>query len=154
MIQILTICAALVCSAAVFAHGEEGNHDHHKNEQAAKSEQLFQDLGGEPGLRALVKALIEAYAKDKRINELFVNTDKDYFGERLYEDLCVRSGGPCEYQGLSMEDAHSGMDIKPAEFNYFVEDTQIVMDRLGIKVGTQNRLLKLLAREHGNVVRK
>ncbi len=154
MIKSLTLIVALVGTTALYAHGEEGTHQHDSEQTAAKDDQLFKDLGGEAGLRALVKALIEAYAKDERINELFVNTDKDYFGERLYEDLCVRSGGPCEYQGLSMEDAHSGMDIKAAEFNYFVEDTQIVMDKLGMAVGTQNRLLKLLARERGNVIRK
>jgi hemoglobin len=114
---------------------------------------LYDDLGGKPGVARLVDKLIEKYRADSRINGLFNETSFEYFGDRLNEYICLIADGGCEYTGLSMEDAHSGMDIKESEFNYFVEDSQAAMTEVGISVGVQNRLLKVLARDHGDVIR-
>jgi hemoglobin len=121
---------------------------------APKSASLYHDLGADAGIKKLVDKLIEKYRADARINGIFNETNFEYFAERLREDICVRAGGPCEYQGLSMADAHSGMDIKESEFNYFVEDSQNAMDDIGLPVGVQNRLLKLLARDRNEVIRQ
>ena len=114
---------------------------------------LYDDLGGKVGVARLVDKLIEKYRADSRINGLFNETNFEYFSERLNEYICLVADGGCEYQGLSMEEAHSGMDIKEREFNYFVEDSQAAMTEVGIGVGLQNRLLKVLARDHGDVIR-
>jgi hemoglobin len=45
-----------------------------------------------------------------------------------------------------MSEAHSGMDLSAAQFNYFVEDTRIGMTRANLPIGAQNRLLARLAR--------
>ena len=119
---------------------------------SAPKDSLYRDLGGEQGIATLVDRLIVKYRADKRINGLFQETNFEYFAERLREDICVRSGGPCTYQGLSMAEAHSGMAIREREFNYFVEDSQAAMDELALPLGVQNRLLKLLARERGEVI--
>jgi hemoglobin len=113
---------------------------------------LYQQLGGEPGVAKLVDALLVKYRADNRINGLFNETNFDYFRERLIEDICQRAGGGCVYQGLSMQEAHSGMAIKESEFNYFVEDAQIVMSDLRIPMETQNALLKLLAHDRADVI--
>jgi len=115
---------------------------------------LYDDLGGKAGVARLVDTLIAKYRADSRINDLFNETNFEYFSERLNEYICLVSDGGCEYTGLSMEEAHSGMDIKEREFNYFVEDSQAAMTEVGISVGVQNRLLKVLARDHGAVIRQ
>ena len=66
---------------------------------------------------------------DARISELFAETDDAYFQARLNEFICQIADGPCEYTGLPMPDAHSGMDISEREFNYFVEDLERAMAR-------------------------
>ena len=119
----------------------------------SRSRTLYDDLGGKAGVARLVDKLIEKYRADARINSLFNETNFEYFSERLNEYICVKADGGCEYTGLSMEDAHSGMDIKEREFNYFVEDSQAAMTDVGIDFGVQNRLLKVLARDHGDVIR-
>lgn len=119
-----------------------------------RTQSLYEDLGGKAGVARLVDKLIEKYRADGRINGLFNDTNFEYFGERLNEYICVVTGGGCEYKGLSMEEAHSGMDIKEREFNYFVEDSQAAMTEVGIGVGVQNRLLEVLARDHVKVIRQ
>jgi hemoglobin len=122
--------------------------------EAEADDALFRALGGLDGINSLVDALIDEYRADDRINQLFQMTDFDYFKARLVEDICVKSGGECEYQGLSMEEAHSGMNISEAEFNWFVEDSRRAMEKVGLDVGTQNQLLAILARERETVIRQ
>ncbi len=106
---------------------------------------LFEALGGHDGIAALVDTAVEHSVTDPRFGELFANTDQDRLRTQLADQICELSGGPCVYQGLSMAEAHSGMQITPAEFNWFVEHTRLAMTERGYPVGTQNRLLALLA---------
>lgn len=113
---------------------------------------LYQALGGQAGVEALVDRVTDIAHNDERIGFLFEDTDFPYFKARLTEQICELSGGPCEYTGLDMVDAHSGMEITRAEFNYFVEDLQLAMDQVGLDVPTQNRLLGLLVPMHADVI--
>ncbi len=133
------------CAQAPSAIGSE-------SDQPITVSDLYQDLGGKSGVARLVDKLIENYRADARINVLFNETNFEYFSARLNEYICVRAGGGCEYKGLDMIATHSGMDIKEREFNYFVEDSQKAMSEVGIAVGVQNRLLKLLAQDQPDVV--
>ena len=117
-------------------------------------DQLYQELGAQAGVARLADALIVEIKANPKVMIFFQDTQFDYFRDRLIEDICVRSGGPCIYQGLSMADAHSGMEIRESEFNYFVEDTQKAMRAIGLKTSTQNKLLALLARERNEVIRQ
>lgn len=115
---------------------------------------LYQQLGGEAGIARLVSATIVEVHGDARISELFAETDDAYFQARLEEFICQIADGPCEYLGLSMPDAHSGMDISEREFNYFVEDFERAMHTCELPLAVQNRLLARLARLHADVIRQ
>lgn len=115
---------------------------------------LYAQLGGQQGVAALVDAIIAEVKADPRIGELFAETETEYFRERLIEQICMVADGPCEYTGLPMADAHSGMDISEREFNGFVEDVERAMDRAGIALATQNRLLARLARMRADIIRQ
>jgi hemoglobin len=115
---------------------------------------LYQQLGGAEGVARLVDAVIEKSRTDPRIGELFAQTDFDYFRERLIEQICELADGPCEYNGLPMSDAHSGMDISEREFNWFVEDVEQAMWEVGLPLAVQNRLLARLVPMHAEVIRQ
>ncbi|MDZ4814207.1 MAG: group 1 truncated hemoglobin [Pseudomonadota bacterium] len=113
---------------------------------------LYQALGGESGVRRLVDEVVRELHSDARISKLFKDTDDSYFKERLFEQFCELSGGGCTYAGLSMEEAHSGMQLTETDFNFFIEDTRVGMTRAGISIGAQNRLLALLRPMHGDTL--
>lgn len=122
---------------------------------ATKSpDSLYQALGGESGVRRLIDEVVVELHGDKRINALFKDTDDAYFKERLFEQFCSLSGGGCEYTGLSMEEAHSGMELTETDFNYFIDDVRVGMTRAGISIGAQNRLLAQLRPLHGDTLNK
>lgn len=106
---------------------------------------LFDALGGDSGVARLVDALTAEYHADAKIGPLFEAIDDAYFKERLREQICMLSEGGCDYTGLSMADAHSGMDLSEAQFNDFVAAGRRAMTRIGLPIGVQNRLLARLA---------
>ena len=79
-------------------------------------------------------------------------TDDAYFKARLREQLCAISDGGCDYTGLDMVEAHSGMDLSEAQFNDFVDASRRAMTRAGFAIGVQNRLLARLAPMRGEVI--
>ena len=117
-----------------------------------RADALYLELGGSAGVEALVDAVVGELHGDPRIRELFNDTDDAWFKARLNEQICAIAGGACEYTGLDMQAAHSGMDLSEAQFNYFVEDTRRGMTRAGIGIGAQNQLLARLARMRGEIL--
>ncbi len=120
----------------------------------AADDALYAELGGQPGVERAVDAIMAEVRGDKRIKDLFTEENLPYLRERLIEQICNISGGPCEYTGLSMEDAHSGMAITGREFNWFVEDVEIGLEKAGIKLSAQNDLLARFAKMRGDIVGK
>jgi hemoglobin len=113
---------------------------------------LYDALGGEAGVAKLVDAITAEYREDTKIGFLFQDTDQDYFRARLREHICQISDGGCEYTGLSMVEAHSGMDLSEAQFNDFVAASRRAMSKAGFAIGVQNRLLARLAPMRGEVI--
>jgi hemoglobin len=121
---------------------------------AAPAPTLHDQLGGAPAVAALVDALVAEYKADPRIAPRFdlPAADLVYLRERLIEQLCSATGGGCEYTGLSMAEAHSGMAISPAEFDAFIEATVRAMTRVGVTDEHQLILLDVLDGMRGEVV--
>lgn len=118
----------------------------------APADALYLALGAQTGVARLVDEVVQELHRDPRIRALFDNTDDATFKQRLNEQICQLADGGCDYSGLSMSEAHSGMDLSAAQFNYFVEDARNGMSRAAIPIGAQNRLLARLARMREQVL--
>ncbi|MFN7183503.1 MAG: group I truncated hemoglobin [Thermomonas haemolytica] len=112
----------------------------------------YAQLGGAAGVEGIVDDLLNAIVDDKRINQQFANADIVRLRDKLIEQICAESGGPCTYTGLTMQESHAGRHITDAQFNALVEDLIQVMTARGVPVGAQNRLLRRLAPMHGDIV--
>lgn len=119
-----------------------------------RDDTLYQDLGGEPGITAIVEGLLFKMVDDERIAHHFADADIINLRQRLIEQICFESGGPCVYEGLDMQESHAGRNITEAEFNALVEDLIDVMEELDVEVGAQNRLLRRLAPMQADIVRQ
>lgn len=118
----------------------------------SREPRLYDALGGDAGIEKLVDALVAEYHADAKIGFLFAETDDAYFKARLREQLCAISDGGCDYTGLDMVEAHSGMDLSEAQFNDFVAASRRAMSKAGFAIGVQNRLLARLAPMRGEVI--
>lgn len=111
----------------------------------AGDDSLYRALGGQSGIERIVEGLLINIADNPLIVEHFADTDIDRLNEKLIEQFCFESGGPCEYTGDSMRDSHAGLNLTEADFNALVEDLLAAMRDQNIPVTAQNRLLARLA---------
>ena len=113
---------------------------------------LYEDLGGNAGVAAVVDQFLWNLADDERVNEYFVETNLMRFREKLIEYICQVSEGPCTYTGDDMSRTHANMGVTASAFNVTVESLILAMESQKIPTGVQNRLLKALAVSYGEVV--
>ncbi|WP_284382609.1 group I truncated hemoglobin [Litoribrevibacter albus] len=115
---------------------------------------LYEELNGHTGLEQLVDAFIEQIAYDEQIFPYFAKANVDRFRDNFITHMCDVSGGPCKYQGDSMIDIHTGMNINEADFNRVVELLINAMEEIGIAYPTQNKLLSRLAPLRPEIINK
>lgn len=113
--------------------------------QPPKNDSLYRDLGGEAGVSAFVEEAIVRWVDNPRIAHLFADKDLINLHTQLVSQICFESGGPCEYSGRTMEEAHRDMNIDEGQFNALVEDLIDAMEAKQVPIGAQNRLLAQLA---------
>ena len=121
-------------------------------QQAPRDDGLYHALGEEPGIVRIVEGMLLGSARDPRIARHFLDIDIERLREKLLEQLCFESGGPCVYTGDSMEESHKGMRLTPSDFNALVEHLQDAMEAEGVPTPAQNRLLARLAPMRGQVI--
>ena len=118
----------------------------------AQEKSLYERLGGQPAITAVVDQFVANVAADKRINTFFANADIPGLKSKLVDQVCQASGGPCTYTGKDMKTAHQGMGIKEADFNALVEDLTAALDQFKVPDKEKSELLGLLAPMKSDIV--
>ena len=120
--------------------------------QRAQAASLFDDLGQKPGIERLIRQTVSIWTKDPRVSEVFDDVNLVRLQRMLVDQICVISGGDCQYKGRSMAEAHKGLHLANRQFNAVAEDMQTAMEQLGYSYPVQNRLIALLAPMQRDVV--
>jgi hemoglobin len=105
---------------------------------------LYERLGGQPAITAVVDDFIGNVAADTRINQRFAGSNLPRLKTMLADQICEASGGPCTYAGRSMREAHAGMKITDAEFTALVEDLVKSLDKFKVPAPEKHELLAAL----------
>ncbi len=108
---------------------------------ASTSQTLYDELGGQPKINEIVENFVHEIEYNPTILPYFADTDIDRFMAKFSEQLCVFSGGPCEYTGDTMEQVHGGMAISEADFNLTVDLFIAAMDKAQVPHRLQNQLI-------------
>lgn len=105
---------------------------------------LFVKLGGAPAINAAVDIFYEKMLKDPRVSGFFDHTDMTAQRNKQKRFLAMAFGGPKQYDGRSMRDAHS----KLLERGLNDEHVDIVIQHLGDtlkELGVDNELISQVA---------
>jgi hemoglobin len=113
---------------------------------------VYKEFGERPGLVALMDDLMINLTADPRTRPFFASADQKHIKLELIDQFCVILGGPCQYSGKTMKEAHKRLPIDEASFNALVEDLQLAMDKHNIPFRAQNKLLQKLAPMHREIV--
>jgi len=93
---------------------------------------LYERLGGAAGIRQIVDGAVAAHMHNPLIKERFLPyEDRPERVEEIKQHTCdffaAGNGGPDNYQGRSMAEAHRDMDIDPAEYEAASDDILTTM---------------------------
>jgi hemoglobin len=113
---------------------------------------LYQRLGGQPAINAVVDDFVANVAADKRINGQFAKTDIPRLKRLLAEQICAGTGGPCTYTGRDMRSTHAALGITDAQFNALVEDLVKSLDKFKVPPKEKSELLAVLGPMKGDIV--
>lgn len=120
--------------------------------QPRQDDSLYRQLGSDIGIDNIVVTALQLLHNDERISFLFEDIEEANLIKQLNDQLCFLSGGPCTYEGLSMEEAHAGMALTEAEFDVFVEIFIDAMKANNVPFAAQNKLLAMLAPMRPDVI--
>ena len=134
------VLLAMVLTLAACAH------------QPPKDDSLYRELGEQAGITRIVEGMLLNIAADPRIVRHYENIDIERLRDKLVEQICVETGGPCTYTGDSMEESHKGQNLTPSDFNALVENLQEAMSAQNVPMPAQNRLLARLAPMRAQVI--
>src|SRR5262249_50031308 len=100
MLKLRVVTAALCLSAFMLLSAASAN-----------AQSLYERLGGKDAITAVVGEFVTISAGDARINKKFAKTNVDRLKSELIDQICMATGGPCKYTGLSMKAAHKNMGV-------------------------------------------
>jgi hemoglobin len=95
---------------------------------------LYERLGGQSAIEAVVNDFVDRVGADTRItNEkvkarlavIHIPTLKWH----VTNQVCMATGGPCDYKGRDMTVTHAGLEITNVEFDYVVDDLVKTLDQ-------------------------
>lgn len=135
----LVACGALILGACVGMQGHSGPS-------------LYERLGGKPAITAVVDDFVANVAADDRINGQFAHANIPRLKQKLVEQICAGTGGPCTYTGLDMKTAHQGRRITEAQFAALVEDLVKTLDKFAVPAKEKNELLSILGPMKADIV--
>lgn len=116
---------------------------------------LYDRLGQQPAIEVVIDKFLANVVADTRINAKFAHLDADgvaHLRGSLIDQVCQATGGPCEYKGKSMLEAHTGMNVTEDEFTALVEDLVKALDEAGAKPADRDELIGALGGMKGDIV--
>jgi hemoglobin len=145
---------------------EAGNPAANPETAKAKDEKksLYDRLGGEKGITAIVEDFTARALADPRVNwerkgitrgginfkrnvsiewkptEEQIKTMKTH----IAQFLALATGGPTKYEGKEMTEAHKALHITNAEFDAAIGDFKATLDKLGVAKEEQKEVLAIL----------
>ncbi|MBM7424587.1 group I truncated hemoglobin [Spongiibacter marinus] len=93
---------------------------------------LYERIGGEAAVDKAVDIFYEKVLADERINSFFENIDMFAQARKQKAFLTMVFGGPNDYTGEDMRNAHAGMGLNDEHFNAVVEDLAATLSELGV----------------------
>jgi hemoglobin len=113
---------------------------------------LFDRLGGAAALDAAVELLFAKILDDELLAPVFADVDMDQQKRMLSTFLSMVTGGPPEYDGRSVKDAHSGLGITPAQFDAVAAHLSDALIELEVSVEDHDELLVVAASTKDDIV--
>ncbi len=93
---------------------------------------LYQRIGGEPAVRAAVERFYERVLADPQLSGFFKQTSLPRLKAHQFAFLSQALGGPRQYEGASMREAHARLAIEQRHFDAVAAHLVETLRSLGV----------------------
>lgn len=93
---------------------------------------LFDRLGGEANIKKISNDLVELHLINPLFRSRFAESDASALKKAVADFFIMGSGGPNNYEGKDMLNAHKGMNISDNEYMAAVDDVMNALSQNGI----------------------
>lgn len=93
---------------------------------------LFERIGGEAAVEAAVDIFYDKVLADDRIKDFFINLDMVAQANKQKAFLTMAFGGPNNYSGKDMRNAHAHLGLTDEHFDAVVENLAATLAELGV----------------------
>lgn len=114
-----------------------------------KEESLYNRLGGEDGISAIVEDIVVAHLANPTIKGSFSHLENNpeqmnVFKQHVKDFFGAGTGGGVAYSGRDMPTAHKGLNISGIEFVEGISDIMMVLDKHNIDDESKKDVLYIL----------
>lgn len=118
------------------------------------SNTLYQRLGGAPGLARIVNDVIDNHLANPVVKTRFENAkDLPRLRQLALDFFTAGSGGPANYTGKDMLQAHRGMNISEQEYLAVMDDVMGALRKNEVPQDVCNEVLGILYSLKGEIIR-
>ncbi len=99
------------------------------------SDSLYERIGGAPAVEAAVDVFYRRVLADSHVNHFFDDTDMDAQRSKQKAFLTMAFGGPNEYTGKDLSDAHRDLvrrGMNDSHFDAVAGHLQATLEELGV----------------------
>lgn len=108
-----------------------------------KSDSLFIKVGGSAAVNALVDEFYKRVLDDELLYRFFEDSDLGWLKKQQSDFLTMALGGPNQYSGRSMKEAHSTMSIQPVHFGRVATHLVASLDALKVPKEIANQIVAI-----------
>ena len=113
---------------------------------------LFHKLGGLPAVQAVVSNFYERVLGDPELAPFFANVDMDRQLVHQIAFVGMALGGPKEYRGRQMSEAHAGLGIGDSHFEGVAWHLKASLEWAGVAAEDVSTVLGVVSGLRGDVV--
>ena len=119
---------------------------------------LYERLGGVYAIASVIDDFIDRIMDDPRLNanpkvdEAHHRVSRAGFKYLVTEQVCEATGGPQRYTGKSMYDSHAHLEIADEEWQAFLDDLRLTLDKFGVPQAERAQLFAIVDSTKSDIV--
>jgi hemoglobin len=132
-------------------------------DRKVKERTLYERLGGENAIRAVVDDFVARAAADPKVNFTRKGTpaewkptpeNLDRLKKMLVDLIGMSTGGPQTYKGKNLKESHRDMKITQAEFDAAAADLKASLEKFNVPAKERDELLAIVNSTSKDIVEK
>lgn len=121
---------------------------------SVESQSLYERLGGRDKIAQISEDVWNNHMSNPEVSTRYANSDAEKIKGLVTEFVCWGTGGPENYSGKSMLEAHNSMNINHQEFVEVIDDVMRAMEKNNVGQAEQNEMLGLLFSLKNDVIKQ